>query len=227
MTGRESASGPDIQEAEPVPPRTLKEIYAEYQPVVLSRVLNDEAYQNALKNSDPENIRIEGDAAVKRAVLAVNEPELLRLYYDFPEFHTRLHKEVLEKAGAALTVSQPEAAGGGPLEAQKEGAQGKLPPQAVPVVESAGAGGSDSLKPSANVSAVPARDPLAPAYQVGDSVYLEDTLFQVTGLKPDYVELLDPALAYPIFARNGLKTLNGCCARIRGMEPLRNFWHRL
>lgn len=199
MTGRESASGPDIQEAEPVPPRTLKEIYAEYQPVVLSRVLNDEAYQNALKNSDPENIRIEGDAAVKRAVLAVNEPELLRLYYDFPEFHTRLHKEVLEKAGAALTVSQPEAAGGGPLEAQKEGAQGKLPPQAVPVVESAGAGGSDSLKPSANVSAVPARDPLAPAYQVGDSVYLEDTLFQVTGLKPDYVELLDPALAYPIF----------------------------
>ena len=199
MTGRESASGPDIQEAEPVPPRTLKEIYAEYQPVVLSRVLNDEAYQNALKNSDPENIRIEGDAAVKRAVLAVNEPELLRLYYDFPEFHTRLHKEVLEKAGAALTVSQPEAAGGGPLEAQKEGAQGKLPPQAVPVVESAGAGGSDSLKPSANVSAVPARDPLAPAYQVGDSVYLEDTLFQVTGLNPDYVELLDPALAYPIF----------------------------
>ena len=199
MTGRESASGPDIQEAEPVPPRTLKEIYAEYQPVVLSRVLNDEAYQNALKNSVPENIRIEGDAAVKRAVLAVNEPELLRLYYDFPEFHTRLHKEVLEKAGAALTVSQPEAAGGGPLEAQKEGAQGKLPPQAVPVVESAGAGGSDSLKPSANVSAVPARDPLAPAYQVGDSVYLEDTLFQVTGLKPDYVELLDPALAYPIF----------------------------
>lgn len=199
MTGRESAFGPDIQEAEPVPPRTLKEIYAEYQPVVLSRVLNDEAYQNALKNSDPENIRIEGDAAVKRAVLAVNEPELLRLYYDFPEFHTRLHKEVLEKAGAALTVSQPEAAGGGPLEAQKEGAQGKLPPQAVPVVESAGAGGSDSLKPSANVSAVPARDPLAPAYQVGDSVYLEDTLFQVTGLKPDYVELLDPALAYPIF----------------------------
>ena len=199
MTDREPASGPDTQETEPVPPRTLKEIYAEYQPVVLSRVLNDEAYQNALKNSDPENIRIEGDAAVKRAVLAVNEPELLRLYYDFPEFHTRLHKEVLEKAGAALTVSQPEAAGGGPLEAQKEDTQGKLPPQAVPGVESPGAGGSDSLKPSANASAVPARDPLAPAYQVGDSVYLEDTLFQVTGLNPDYVELLDPALAYPIF----------------------------
>ena len=199
MTGREPASGPDTQEAEPVPPRTLKEIYAEYQPVVLSRVLNDEAYQNALKNSDPENIRIEGDAAVKRAVLAVNEPELLRLYYDFPEFHTRLHKEVLEKAGAALTVSQQEAAGGGPLEAQKEDTQGKLPPQAVPVVESPGAGGSDGLKPSTNASVIPDRDPLAPAYQVGDSVYLEDTLFQVTGLNPDYVELLDPALAYPIF----------------------------
>lgn len=199
MTDREPATGPDTQGAEPVQPRTLKEIYAEYQPVVLSHVLNDEAYQNALKNSDPENIRIEGDAAVKRAVLAVNEPELLRLYYDFPEFHTRLHKEVLEKAGVALTVSQPEAAGGGPLEAQKEDTQGKLPPQAVPVVESPGAGGSDGLKPSANASVIPDRDPLAPAYQVGDSVYLENTLFQVTGLNPDYVELLDPALAYPIF----------------------------
>ena len=68
-------------------------------------------------------------------MLAVNEPELLAaLRYDFPEFlYPGSTKEVLEKAGAALTVSQPEAAGGRTVRSPKEGAQGKLPPQAVPV----------------------------------------------------------------------------------------------
>lgn len=197
MAGREPASKPTAKEAET--PHTLREIYEEYQPVVLSRVLNDTAYQNALKNSDGENARIEGDEAIKRAVLAINELELLRLYYDFPEFHTRLHREVLKKADAALAVPMPKTAGAGQLEAQNEDTQGKLPPQTVPVVESPGAGGSERLKQSEREEARPARNPLTPAYQVGDSVYLEDTLFHITGLKPDSVELLDPALAYPIF----------------------------
>lgn len=196
----------DEQEAAPVQSQTLRDIYEKYEPVVLSHVLNDEAYQNALKNSDVENARMEGDAAVQRAVLALNEPELLRLYYDFPEFHTRLHKAVLEKAGAALAVPQPEAAGGGQLEAENESTQGKLPPQAGQSAESPGAGGSEGLKQSAIAGDEPARDPLAPAYQVGDSVYLEDTLFQITGLHGDDVELLDPALAYPIFRSERVET---------------------
>lgn len=57
-------------------PRSVRELYGEFQPMVLSRVLADEAYQNAVKNSDPENVAIEGKAAVRRAVLAVNEPDL-------------------------------------------------------------------------------------------------------------------------------------------------------
>ena len=38
-------------------------LYGEFQPMVLSRVLADEAYQNAVKNSDPENVAIEGTSA--------------------------------------------------------------------------------------------------------------------------------------------------------------------
>lgn len=196
----------DAQEAAPVQAQTLRDIYEKYEPVVLSQVLNDEAYQNALKNSDMENARMEGDAAVQRAVLALNEPELLRLYYDFPEFHTRLHKAVLEKAGADQAIPQPEAAGDGQLEAENESTQGKLSPQTGQSAESPGAGGSEGLKQSVIAGDEPARDPLAPAYQVGDSVYLEDTLFQITGLHGDEVELLDPALAYPIFRSERVET---------------------
>ena len=43
------------------------------------------------------------------------------------------------------------------------------------------------------------RDPLAPAYQVGDTVYLEDTEYRITEITDNGVQLLDPTLLYPIF----------------------------
>ena len=108
-------------------PRSVRELYEDFRPMVLSRVLADEAYQNAIKNSDPENIAIEGKAAVRRAVLTVNEPELLRLYYDFPEFHRRMDREVLEQAATALTDVR-QVAGRGQIEPQKGDSQGTIPP---------------------------------------------------------------------------------------------------
>ena len=45
----------------------------------------------------------------------------------------------------------------------------------------------------------PERDPLAPAYKVGDTVYLEDTAYRITGVKDWSVELIDPTMLYPIF----------------------------
>ena len=45
----------------------------------------------------------------------------------------------------------------------------------------------------------PARDPLAPAYQEGDRVYLEGSPYEITGVSTYHVELLPPGLAYPIF----------------------------
>ena len=42
-------------------------------------------------------------------------------------------------------------------------------------------------------------DPSEPAYQVGDTVYLDDTEFHITGLSRGQVQLLDPTLRYPIY----------------------------
>ena len=45
----------------------------------------------------------------------------------------------------------------------------------------------------------PTRDPLAPAYQKGDTVYLEDSPYEITRVSAYHVELLPPGLAYPVF----------------------------
>ena len=144
-------------------PRSVRELYEDFRPMVLSRVLADEAYQNAIKNSDPENIAIEGKAAVRRAVLAVNEPELLRLYYDFPEFHRRMDREVLEQAATALTDVQ-QAAGRGQIEPQNGDSQGTTPPPQVPSPEPTGAGASEAVKPSTESPVPPSLVPDVPEY---------------------------------------------------------------
>ena len=144
-------------------PRSVRELYGEFQPMVLSRVLADEAYQNAVKNSDPENVAIEGKAAVRRAVLAVNEPDLLRLYYDFPDFHRRMDKEVLEQAAAALTGTR-QAAERGQIEPQNGGSQGTTPPPPVPSPEPTGAGASEAVKPSTEAPVSPSFVPDVPEY---------------------------------------------------------------
>ena len=43
------------------------------------------------------------------------------------------------------------------------------------------------------------RDPFAPAYKVGDTVYLENTAYEITEVSEYNVQLLDPTLSYPIF----------------------------
>ena len=45
----------------------------------------------------------------------------------------------------------------------------------------------------------PTRDPLAPAYQKGDTVYLEGSPYEITRVSAYHVELLPPGLAYPVF----------------------------
>ena len=53
--------------------------------------------------------------------------------------------------------------------------------------------------PAESVSPVAERNPLAPRYKVGDTVYLDDTLFEITEVGNHNIQLRDPALAYPIF----------------------------
>ena len=70
--------------------------------MVLEAVAQDTAYRNACGHSDHENAVIEGNAAVRRAILGSNDMELIRLYSDGPEFRHRLHQEVIDETYPTL-----------------------------------------------------------------------------------------------------------------------------
>ena len=68
---------------------TVREGYDRYKPIVTDLVLADVPYRNACAHSDHESAVIEGNAAIKRAVLQSGDLELIRLYSDVPEFRQR------------------------------------------------------------------------------------------------------------------------------------------
>ena len=78
-------------------PPTIREQYEKYKPVVTAAISEDSAYRNACGHSDRENAVVEGNAAVRRAVLGSKDMELIRLYSDVPEFRQRLHREVIDE----------------------------------------------------------------------------------------------------------------------------------
>lgn len=89
------AQQPEMEEETPKP--TLGEQFEQYKPVVTAAISEDTAYRNACGHSDRENAVIEGNAAVRRAVLGSKDMELIRLYSDVPEFRQRLHREVIDE----------------------------------------------------------------------------------------------------------------------------------
>ena len=84
----------DVPE-QPIP--TLRELHEKYKPIVLEVVTQDIRYRNACGHSDYENAMIECNAAVRRAILASHDIELIRLFSDVPEFRQRLHREVADE----------------------------------------------------------------------------------------------------------------------------------
>ena len=89
------AQQPEVEEETPKP--TLREQFEQYKTVVTAAIFEDAAYRNACGHSDRENVVIEGNAAVRRAVLGSKDMELIRLYSDVPEFRQRLHREVIDE----------------------------------------------------------------------------------------------------------------------------------
>ena len=75
----------------------LRELHERYKPIVLEAVTQDIRYRNACGHSDYENAMIECNAAVRRAILASHDIELIRLFSDVPEFRQRLHREVADE----------------------------------------------------------------------------------------------------------------------------------
>ena len=86
-------TGHETEAAKP----TLRELHERYKPIVLEAVTQDIRYRNACGHSDYENAMIECNAAVRRAILASHDIELIRLFSDVPEFRQRLHREVADE----------------------------------------------------------------------------------------------------------------------------------
>ncbi len=81
---------------------TLRDLYHQYQPLVLSQVFEDSTFFNALQNSDEQNVLLECDAAIRRAVLALGKTELTKAYFDTIQFRDRLHQEIRTEAKNSL-----------------------------------------------------------------------------------------------------------------------------
>ena len=86
-----------FRETEAAAAPTIRELHEQYKPTVLAAVMEDVPYRNACGHSDRENAVIEGNAAIRRAVLGSSDLELIRLYSDVPEFRQRLHREVIDE----------------------------------------------------------------------------------------------------------------------------------
>ena len=86
-----------FRDEEAIQAATLRELHEQYKPIVLEAVIQDIRYRNACGHSDYENAVIEGNAAIRRAVLGSGNMGLLRLYSDTPEFRQRLHREVIDE----------------------------------------------------------------------------------------------------------------------------------
>ena len=89
--------------AEQVQP-TVQELFGRYRLSVGNVLSKDEAFLNACRNSDRQNAYLEGAAAIRRIVMASEDLQLMRLYFDMPSFHNRLHQELLDELYPTLAT---------------------------------------------------------------------------------------------------------------------------
>ena len=174
------------------------EVYTRFKPVILQHLIADSAYVNACQNADEENIRIEAEAAIHRAANRISDMDFIKLYFDDPDFHTRLHDEVLEESYQMLSNRPEETV--------------RLMPE----------------QPNTVIEILPAQnEPLAASvpsyeYSVGDTVYLDNTAFNITEIRESTIQLQDPTLYYPIFraeSRDRFEQLLKLDARNAAMLP--------
>ena len=86
------------------PQPTVAELFEGYKLTVGNALVADDAFLNACRNSDRENAYLEGAAAIRRIVMASEDLQLTRLYFDMPAFHNRLHQELLDELYPTLAT---------------------------------------------------------------------------------------------------------------------------
>ena len=92
---------PAAEQAQP----TVPELFERYRLSVGNALSKDEAFLNACRNSDRQNAYLEGAAAIRRIVMASEDLQLTRLYFDMPSFHNRLHQELLDELYPTLATT--------------------------------------------------------------------------------------------------------------------------
>ena len=91
--------------AELPPQSTVRELFDGYKLTVGNALSKDTAFVNACRNSDRQNAYLEGADAIRRIVTASDDLQLVRLYFDMPAFHNRLHQELLEELYPTLAAT--------------------------------------------------------------------------------------------------------------------------
>ena len=91
--------------AEQPPQPTVRELFDGYKLTVGNALSKDTAFVNACRNSDRQNAYLEGADAIRRIVTASDDFQLVRLYFDMPAFHNRLHQELLEELYPTLATT--------------------------------------------------------------------------------------------------------------------------
>ena len=84
---------------------TVRELFDGYKLTVGNALSKDTAFVNACRNSDRQNAYLEGADAIRRIVTASDDLQLVRLYFDMPAFHNRLHQELLEELYPTLAAT--------------------------------------------------------------------------------------------------------------------------
>ena len=84
---------------------TVRELFDGYKLTVGNALSKDTAFINACRNSDRQNAYLEGADAIRRIVTASDDLQLVRLYFDMPAFHNRLHQELLEELYPTLAAT--------------------------------------------------------------------------------------------------------------------------
>ena len=92
---------PAAEQAQP----TVQELFERYRLSVGNALVADDAFLNACRNSDRQNAYLEGAAAIRRIVMASEDLQLTRLYFDMPSFHNRLHQELLDELYPTLATT--------------------------------------------------------------------------------------------------------------------------
>ena len=87
------------------PQPTVAEMFEQYKLTVGNTLVANDAFLNACRNSDRQNAYLEGAAAIRRIVMASEDLQLTRLYFDMPAFHNRLHQELLDELYPTLATT--------------------------------------------------------------------------------------------------------------------------